>query len=460
MDHVESVGDRLRGGAHFASLLAVLPSHVRRVDWPREKIDAHREERLRALVRAAIAGSPWHRERLRGIDPDALRVADLPSLPVMTKSELMAHYDDVVTDRRLTLDRLNAHVASGAADAYLFGRYRVAASAGSSGERAVFAYDWSAWRAVEAGNTRMTARDRLRRHDFHRGVIAVIGASHPWHLTRLAADTFARPPLVRSCRIPVTSPRAEMIALLNSMQPRTLAGYPSMIGELTQEAFAGRLHIAPSRVIASGEPLAPAVRDAAIEAWGARIANVWGCTEAGPVATGCFESEGMHLNEDLVIVEPVDERGNPVRPGARAAKVLLTNLENYAVPIVRYELTDQVTLLDEPCPCGSQLVRVADIEGRLDDLLQFGATRVHPTVFRSPLARDAAVIEYQVIQRPRGVEILVRLRGPTDLRAIERTIARELSHLGIAHPDVSVRAVPSIARGTGGKVKRFIPLTA
>ncbi len=461
MGRAQRAGDGLRGEAHFVSLLAVLPSHVRRVDWPRERLDAHREERLRALVRAAKEGSPWHRERLRDVDPDALRLGDLASLPVMTKSELLAHYDDAVTDRRLTRERLNAHVGgqpgSYQPGSYLFGRYRVTASAGSSGERAVFAYDWSAWRAVQAGNTRMLARDRLRQRDLRRGRVAVIGSSHPWHRT---AGTFARSPLVTSIRIPVSCARAEMIARLEALRPRTLAGFPSMMGELAQEALAGRLRIAPARVVVSGEPLTAAVREAIGEAWGARIANVWACTEAGPLAAGCFESEGMHLNEDLVIVEAVDEQGRPVPPGTRAAKVLVTNLENHAVPILRYELTDQVRLLEEPCPCGSRLARVADIEGRLDDLLELEGTRVHPSVFRSPLTRDAAVIEYQVIQRPRGAEILVRLRAETDLAAIERAITRELRGLGIARPDVHVRAVPSIGRADGGKVKRFIPLTA
>jgi hypothetical protein len=61
----------------------------------------------------------------------------------------------------------------------------------------------------------------------------------------------------------------------------------------------------------------------------------------------------------------VDEHGNPVRPGIRAAKMYVTNLVNHVQPMIRYELTDEATLLEDPCPCGSSMRRIDDI----DDLL-------------------------------------------------------------------------------------------
>ena len=97
----------------------------------------------------------------------------------------------------------------------------------------------------------------------------------------------------------------------------------------------------------------------------------------------------MHLSEDLVIVEPVDEQGRPVAPGDRAAKVYLTNLFNRVLPLIRYEITDEVTILTEPCPCGSAHRCVADIQGRLDDVFVYDGRRVHPHVFRSALGRRA-----------------------------------------------------------------------
>ena len=93
--------------------------------------------------------------------------------------------------------------------------------------------------------------------------------------------------------------------------------------------------------------------------------------------------------------------GGPCAPGERSAKVYLTNLFNRVLPLIRYEITDEVTILTEPCPCGSAHRCVADIQGRLDDVFVYDGRRVHPHVFRSALGRHAGVVEYQVRQTPR-----------------------------------------------------------
>jgi phenylacetate-coenzyme A ligase PaaK-like adenylate-forming protein len=97
----------------------------------------------------------------------------------------------------------------------------------------------------------------------------------------------------------------------------------------------------------------------------------------------------MHLSDDLPIVEPVDARGGAVSLGVRSAKVYTTNLYNPVLPLIRYEITDEVTLLEEPCPCGSAHRLVEDIQGRLDDSFFYpGVGMIHSHVFRSRLGRE------------------------------------------------------------------------
>lgn len=106
------------------------------------------------------------------------------------------------------------------------------------------------------------------------------------------------------------------------------------------------------------------------ELLGARCLEV-GASEGGAIANACALG-GLHLSEDLHIVEPVDHDGAPVPPGTEAAKVLLTNLYNHALRLIRYELTDQVRILAESCRCGSARRSVADLQGRLDDHFDYG----------------------------------------------------------------------------------------
>jgi phenylacetate-coenzyme A ligase PaaK-like adenylate-forming protein len=190
------------------------------------------------------------------------------------------------------------------------------------------------------------------------------------------------------------------------------------------------------------------------------VGNAWGTSEGGGVGIPC-EHARSHLSDDLVIVEPVDEDGRPVAPGERSAKLYLTNLFNQALPLIRYEITDEVTLLSEPCPCGSAHRCVADIHGRLDDVFVYDGRRVHPHVFRSSLGRRAGIVEYQVRQTEDGARIAVRCGGSVDLERLGSEIADGLAALGVPRPAVEITVVPRLERDGGpAKLRRFVPLSA
>src|SRR5690349_5405915 len=92
---------RLRASGQ-ARMLGLAPGHIERLGWSRQQIEACQRDGLRTLLAHAIAHSPFHRQRLRGIEPGRFELADLSTLPVMTKSAMMRSFDDVLTDRRLT----------------------------------------------------------------------------------------------------------------------------------------------------------------------------------------------------------------------------------------------------------------------------------------------------------------------------------------------------------------------
>ena len=123
---------------HVAELATQMPEHIQRLRWPAERLRQERRERLRDLLAVAKASSPWHRDRLAGVDPDGFEEADLAGLPPMTKDDLMANWDAVVTDRRLSLDLVEGHLAGLVSDAYLFDQFHAVASGGSSGRRGIY----------------------------------------------------------------------------------------------------------------------------------------------------------------------------------------------------------------------------------------------------------------------------------------------------------------------------------
>ncbi|MGZ4258982.1 MAG: phenylacetate--CoA ligase family protein [Solirubrobacteraceae bacterium] len=444
---------------HLDRAMTLAPEMIDRLGWPAYALAARRVQLLRELVRVAIARSPWHRERLAGADLDQLDEMSLRELPPMTKTDLMANFDRIVTDDRLTLELVNNHLETVTTGSYLQDDYTAVTSGGSTGERGVFVYDWDGWTAfwLSAFRYQLLAKRSDPELASRPVVMAWVAAAHFTHATAALSRTFASPEFV-SVRFPVTLTTENMVAGLNVAQPDFLVAYPSALHVLSVEARAGRLRIGPHQVLSWSEPLLPEIRAAAEEAWGVRVGNIWGMSEGGCAGVAC-EQGRMHLSEDLVIVEPVDEEGRPVAPGERAAKIYLTNLFNRLLPLIRYEITDEVTILTEPCPCGSAHRCVADIQGRLDDVFVYDGQRVHPHVFRSALGRRAGVVEYQVRQTPRGARIAVRCSAPVDLDGLRGEIALALACLGVPRPVVEITAVERLQRDAGpAKLRRFVPL--
>jgi phenylacetate-coenzyme A ligase PaaK-like adenylate-forming protein len=260
--------------------------------------------------------------------------------------------------------------------------------------------------------------------------------------------------------LPVTLPTEELIAGLNDFQPTHLNVYPSLLPRLLQRSRRGRLHISPLEILCSGEPLLPEIRHSTEETFGRIINNRYGCSEL--VGAETFPgSPGLHLIEDAAVYEPVDAQNLPVPTGQRAAKLLITNVNNQLLPLIRYELTDEVTFLGGPNPSPWTGRRIADIQGRLDDVLVYGeGIEIHPHLFRSRLGATPGISEYQVRQRERGAEILVQLIAAADLESLRSRLIADLRQAGIPDPDIRVMPVDMIPRFEHtGKLKRFIPLT-
>jgi phenylacetate-coenzyme A ligase PaaK-like adenylate-forming protein len=438
--------------ARIAARDAAMPGFVERLGWSADALRAERERRLRRLLTYAKACSPWHRARLAAVDPERFSEADLPSLPTMTKQDLMGHFDAIVTDPALTLAGVNAWI-EGLPDEPLLGRYWAFASGGSSGLRGVFVYDADAAVTFNCMVGRWLARVAIPPPGA--GPAARVWAGRGAHVSWLMLRLF--PPPGASEAIPATTPLPEIVQRLNAIRPWSIGAYASILGLLADEARAGRLAIAPTLIQNCGEPLLPEVARSVEAAWGVPVYDYWGMSEglyAQPCAPGAF----MHLPDDICIVEPVDEAGRPVAPGQPAAKLYLTNLYNSVEPLIRYEVTDQILILDEPCPCGSAHRRVGAVHGRLDDVFEYpGGIRVHPLTVRGPLGRHANVREYQVRQTPTGAHVLLCTSGPVDLPALARGLEDGLRSAGLARPQVTLDVVTDLPRQASGKTKRFVP---
>jgi phenylacetate-coenzyme A ligase PaaK-like adenylate-forming protein len=446
---------------HVQARDTLLAAEVEKMEWPLERLHALRDQRLRAMVRHAKEHSPWHARRLRHVDPERLSGDDLSMIPPMTKADLMTNWDEIVTDRRLTLDLAIRHLGRVEADgpAYLLDAYHVVASGGSTGLRGVVVWDFEGWLTAQLSTARhvVSVCKHLGLESLEPG--ASVGAASPIHITAAMDRTFGGPPASRN-PFPVTRPLAEIVDGLNRTRPNRLFAYPTVLHGLALEARAGRLRIAPHLLICGSEPLTIEARRVIEEVFGAPLIDAYGASESWVLGVSFPGSPHLHLIEDVAVCEPVDRAGRAVPPGQTSAAMLVTNAVNRVLPLIRYELSDEVTFLAEPNPDPWAGRRIAPVAGRRDHLFAYaGGVTVHPHVFEAALTHLPDVCEYQVRQTPRGADIAVLATPGVALDGVQAGLIASLREVGLVDPHISISAVETLPRKADtGKQTRFIPL--
>ena len=150
---------------------------------------------------------------------------------------------------------------------------------------------------------------------------------------------------------------------------------------------------------------------------------MWGSVEMGVAAVEDDHYQGMLIAEDLVIIEPVDDELHPIKPDEIAKKLIITNLFNYSLPLIRYVVDDAVAISDVSF---SSYKAIKKIVGRTDDWFIYDAIQVHPMVFRHVLGQYAQISEYQVQQTKKGAHI--RIIANDDINLAQLKTDLELQH--------------------------------
>jgi phenylacetate-CoA ligase len=417
---------------------------------------------LRKILEHAVSASPYYRKMLGddALDPE-VSLEDLPTLP---KATLMERFDDVAADRRLRLSEIEAH-ATGPDPGALFAReFHVFMTSGTTGRRGVFPQTRAEFAHWVAACWRVFSRFGLQP-----GARAVgVAAPTPLHITQklfraLGGFGVGRPELTATMPTPV------LAEALDDDQPEAILSLVSVVNALATEQLEGRLSIRPRWAAASSEVLAEDVRRRIGEAWGIEPIEVYSSTETLVMASEAPERVGLHVSEDLVVLEVVDERGCPVPPGVPGHKVLVTSLVNRALPLIRYEIADAVTLASGPDPTGRPYQRIARVDGRSDDILRFpavagGEALVLPHRLRIPFARLPEVTQYQIVREPRRLVVRVVLDAAASVETPDRIsvgIRAALEEAGAIPPAIEVEPVSAIEREPGSaKVKLIKSLEA
>jgi len=419
--------------------------------WTREELTRQQHDRLADLRRFVMARSPFYQRFHRGLEH-----APLHALPVLTKATMMEHFDELVTDRSVTLADADAFLRSDHAGGLFRDRYVALSTSGSTGRRGVFLFDRDEWLTALAMITRPMAWAGLRARFPKPPRLAMIASTTPWHYsTRVATSLSSR--LLPTLRLDAAEPLTSLVQQLNQWQPEVLTVYPSVLKQLADEQLAGRLRISLRTIATSAEVLPDETRRRVREAWNLRVFDTYGATEYAPIAAECPAGR-KHLFEDQAIIEIVDDRGRPVPPGERGDRLLLTVFNRRTQPLIRYEMSDVVRPASGACECGRPFRLIDSIEGRIEDILHFPARNgrtepvaIHPNVFHQVLETVPAS-GWQVRQEKDGLSVL--LTGLPDQSmgvSISSAMRQALEAQGAVIGSIRVTLVEALERGGTGK---------
>jgi len=186
-------------------------------------------------------------------------------------------------------------------------------------------------------------------------------------------------------------------------------------------------------ILAAGDRMTAVYRSYVESLWKCPVVLGYGSTEQGGGAgMECLRREGYHLDEYNFLFEIADP--DPAGYG----ELVVTTLSRRTMPLIRYRVRDVTRLIEEPCPCGATLQRMARIQGRCDEMVVMGAGNMYPEVFERVLYDVDGVCEnWQVAVRQEGIhdilEFRLQLANGITPAAVENAVRKNLE---TRYPDV------------------------
>ena len=352
-------------------------------------------KRLRSLVRYVHDHSSFYRQRFReaGVEPDDIKkLSDVTKLPFTFKIDLRNTYPTGM----FCLPE-NWVV-----------RYHV--SSGTTGKPTVVGYtqgDIDMWTESLA---RALTSVGLGRED-------VIQVSYGYGLFTGGLGLHYGAERIGATVLPTGAGNTErQIELMQDLGSTAIACTPSYFLHMNEVAQKMGVSIRDDTKLKAGifgaEPWSDETRKRIEESTGIKAYDIYGTSEmSGPLFTECHLQNGIHIWADLFLLEVIDPKtGEQVEDGERG-ELVVTTLDKWAFPLIRYRIGDITILNNEPCECGRTHPRIMRILGRTDDMIVVRGINVFPSQVESVLMRIPEIGEHY--------QIIVDRKGPLDIMTVK-----------------------------------------
>lgn len=417
--------------------------------WSPEEMRGAQWRQLVPLLAHAASQSPYYRGLFarQGIRPPTARDDALfARIPVSTRADLQAAGEDLHCQ-----SVPSAH-----------GKVADARTSGSSGRPLSFKRT-AAWGEIWSA---LAMREYFwQRRDFSKrlGAIRIFPNNAGAWPEGLKSDLWspsigALYPTGPSFGLTVSATPEQQLEWLARTRPDYLTSFPSNLRALVAHARERRLELPRLLEIRTvGEMVTEEDRSMLAESWKAPVTDMYTCEEVGYLALQCPVHPGYHVQSEHVLLEVLDDDGEPCAPG-QVGRIVLTDLHNFATPFIRYEIGD-LAEVGEHCPCGRGLPRIRRILGRVRNLIRLpDGTKAYPKLGERRIAETpgADIRQYRVIQRSLTT-LEMQVVSPRPLDETQRRHIAEGLRESLGHPfEVTFTFPESIPTGANGKLEVFL----
>lgn len=347
------------------------------------QINKVRNTRLQNLIRYCFDNIKYYKEVFRqaGIKPDQIKtVDDLQCLPFLTKDELRNRFWDFLPNELPAC--------------------RMSRTSGSTGIPVCILSDTRSRCFNSAAVIR--CRKALGIPLIGRPILTVLNTkdeternTHWTYVQGVHRTYYINPHINSSANVQYVK------QIVTKLKKPVLTGITPALRVLANQIKDGVFpNFRPSVIMSGGETLSPEVRKLLESVFGIKVADIYACHEARDIAWQCKQNNGYHINADNIVVEVIKD-GSPA-PCGEVGEIVITDLNRYVMPIIRYKIGDLVRLSDESCPCGCKLPLIAEILGRSgDDIFLPDGKRVAWNQLKSQMTHQN-IRQFQLVQQSDG----------------------------------------------------------
>ncbi len=303
------------------------------------------------LLRHAYHTTDYWRERLdtQSLVPDAIRsFEDFRRVPLLSKHDLRTRAEELVS-REYSRATLHYHTTSGSTG-HSVGVYVDDPAQQFRRACTLRSDEWTGWRLGQR-TAMVWGNPEFLQHGW-RGRLRNALLDRASYLDTLNMDRQALTSFVQTQR---------------RRRPSLLMGHAHSLYLLAKFCQSlGGPGFQPTGILSTAMVLHDWERTVIEQVFGARVTNRYGCEEVALIACECAQHDGLHVNSDGVYLELLRADGTPAAPG-EPGSVVVTDLSNRAMPLLRYQVGDVATWAQGGCACGRTLPRLARLEGREAD---------------------------------------------------------------------------------------------